>query len=343
MYIIVVNIFSTYRMLTQEKLRQAEAALNELEKFRTLSQDEKELIINDILGRTYIDLRCDWALKWLLADDAILTMLLQDFLPGMQITSVERIPNELPRMADDKNIIMDVLCKTESGAFVVEMQREKKTSFQNRMVYYGASMIHHQLKPGDGYEKLVPVYVLCFMDYTLHWGDDRPIHRYGLRERDSGEAFGDQLWIYLCDLKTFGKQSIDGLSPEESWLYLLKNMANFAGEPEEMGTKYAVVAEASRMYHLPDKEQIQYLFAMVSEHEKLDIGTAYYKDGFFDGHKLGKEEGWEEGRVEGKAEEKDAIARTMLAKGLPVALIIECTGLTEDEVKSIGAKKEELK
>jgi len=328
-------------MLTQEKLRQAEAALNELEKFRTLSQDEKELIINDILGRTYIDLRCDWALKWLLADDAILTMLLQDFLPGMQITSVERIPNELPRMADDKNIIMDVLCKTESGAFVVEMQREKKTSFQNRMVYYGASMIHHQLKPGDGYEKLVPVYVLCFMDYTLHWGDDRPIHRYGLRERDSGEAFGDQLWIYLCDLKTFGKQSIDGLSPEESWLYLLKNMANFAGKPEEMGTKYAVVAEASRMYHLPDKEQIQYLFAMVSEHEKLDIGTAYYKDGFLDGHKLGKEEGDAEGEargiIKGRASEKDAIARTMLAKGLPVALIIECTGLTEDEVKLVGA------
>jgi len=143
---------------------------------------------------------------------------------------------------------------------------------------------------------------------------------------------------YLCDLKTFGKQSIDGLSPEESWLYLLKNMANFAGKPEEMGTKYAVVAEASRMYHLPDKEQIQYLFAMVSEHEKLDIGTAYYKDGFLDGHKLGKEEG----RVEGRASEKDAIARTMLAKGLPVALIIECTGLTEDEVKLIGAKKEEL-
>ena len=52
-------------------------------------------------------------------------------------------------------------------------------------------------------------------------------------------------------------------TPEESWLYLLKNMATFAGKPEEMGSKYAVVAEASRMHRLPDAEQIQYLFAMV--------------------------------------------------------------------------------
>ncbi len=215
MHIIAVNIFFTLMtMLTKEKLQRCEAALNELEKFRTLAPAEKELIINSILGQDYIDLRCDWALKWLLSDDQILTMLLQDFLPGTQITSLERLPNELPRMGDDKNIIMDVLCKTDSGAFVVEMQREKKTSFQNRMVYYGASMIHRQLKPGEPYDNLVPVYVLCFMDYTMHWNDDRCIHRYGLRERDSGEAFGDQLWIYLCDLKTFGKQSIKDLSPE---------------------------------------------------------------------------------------------------------------------------------
>ena len=89
------------------------------------------------------------------------------------------------------------------------------------------------------------------------------------------------------------------------------------------------------MHHLPDKEQIQYLFAMVSEHEKLDIGTAYYKDGFLDGHKQGKEEGIEEGITIGRTGEKADIARTMLAKGLPFALIVECTGLTEDEVAKL--------
>ena len=318
-------------MLTKEKLKRCEAALNELEKFRSLTQVEKELIINSILGQAYIDLRCDWALKWLLSDDRILTMLLQDFLPGTQITSLERLPNELPRMGDDKNIIMDVLCKTDSGSFVVEMQREKKTSFQNRMVYYGASMIHRQLKPGDPYDKLVPVYVLCFMDYSMYWNDDRSIHRYGLRERDSGEAFGDQLWIYLCDLKTFGKQSIKDLSPEESWLYLLKNMATFAGKPEDMGSKYAVVAEASRMHHLPDAEQIQYLFAMVSEHEKLDIGTAYYKDGFLDGQKQGREEG--------QAERAMAIAVKLIEHEMPEDTVAEMTELPIEIVASLVKSK----
>ena len=73
------------------------------------------------------------------------------------------------------------------------------------------------------------------------------------------------------------------------------------------------MAEASRMLHLPDKEQIQYLFAMVSEHEKLDIGTAYYKDGF------------EEGQIK--------TAKQLIAQ----------YGLNpEDVAKLIGVKKEEL-
>ena len=74
---------------------------------------------------------------------------------------------------------------------------------------------------------------------------------------------------------------------------------------------------------------------MVSEHEKLDIGTAYYKDGFLDGHKQGKEEGIEEGITIGRTGEKADIAKNLLEMGMPVADIVKATGLTEDEVAKL--------
>ena len=69
------------------------AVVNEVERYRDLSEKEKEGIVLSIIGRPYMDLRSDWAFKHVLQDKAILKMLLNDFLPE-QIDSVELQPNE---------------------------------------------------------------------------------------------------------------------------------------------------------------------------------------------------------------------------------------------------------
>lgn len=38
-----------------------------------------------------------------------------------------------------------------------------------------------------------------------------------------------------------------GLSPLESWLFILKNMGNFAGKPEDMGEYVTVVLQRLRV------------------------------------------------------------------------------------------------
>ena len=48
-----------------------------------------------------------------------------------------------------------------------------------------------------------------------------------------------------------------------------------------------------------------------------------------------REQGEARGRAEGKAEEKSAIARRMLKAGLPMDVIVECSGLSEDEVREL--------
>lgn len=92
------------------------------------------------------------------------------------------------------------------------------------------------------------------------------------------------------------------------------------------------------MYTLPDEQMIQYLRNMITEEERLDMGGAYYDDGFADGKQAGLEEGRKEGREEGRGAERMAIAEKLRAMGMPLESIALATGLSVEELKVIAAK-----
>ena len=85
------------------------------------------------------------------------------------------------------------------------------------------------------------------------------------------------------------------------------------------------------MYTLPDEQMIQYLRNMITEEERLDMGGAYYDDGFADG----KQAGLEEGRKEGMEKERMAIAEKLRGMGMPLESIAQATGLSVEELKGI--------
>ena len=321
------------KKLTPAQMRKFVAIVNEVERYRDLSEREKEQLVLSIVDHPYMDLRCDWAFKHVMKNTEILKMLLNDFLPE-EIESVEPLPNEIDKLRpDDKNVIMDVLCHTADGTeFIVEMQRKKKQSFKNRMLYYGASMLHAQLKPREPYSSLKPVYVICFMDFKMHHETEQLVYRYALCEQGSGERYSDLLSIYFCELPRLQASSIEGLDPVQSWFYILANMRIFAGKPEEMGKRYAAIAQEARMPGPPEEEELtKYFRNMITEEEKLDMGTAYYEDGFIDGVEKGKAEGLAEGEVNAMRR----MAVNMLAAGEDVSRVSEFTGLSTDEVLAL--------
>lgn len=320
--------------LTSEQLKQYIAVLDAAEPYRDLSDDEKEHIVRAIMERPYMDLRSDFAFKHVFRDMNLLKMLLEDVLPESIVSveplnSLEALPNEIDKMRpDDKNIIMDVLAKTKDGReIIVEMQRKNKTSFKNRMMYYGASMLHGQLKRNDAYSKLRPVYVLCFMDFKLQHVTDQLLYHYTMMEVNSAERYGNQLSVFLFELKRLNKKEMKGLSPLESWLYILKNMGNFAGKPEDMGKRYSAVAEAAKMHDLPDKDKLRYLNDMISEEEILDMREATLEEG--------RAEGREEGREEGRKEQRIEYTKAMLSRGIDVSVISDITGFSVEELEEL--------
>jgi predicted transposase/invertase (TIGR01784 family) len=49
----------------------------------------------------------------------------------------------------------------------------------------------------------------------------------------------------------------------------------------------------------------------------------------------GKEEGREEGLFEGRRQQAEAIARSLLERGLDIALVMQTTGLSEKQVQKL--------
>ena len=299
--------------------------VEEYEKIRTLTAEEKERLYALATEGPFMDLRSDWALKHALSDIRVLKKLLNDMLP-IKVDKVTPLPNEVDRFFEgDKDATMDVLCESEGRQFLVEMQRRKQAWFTRRMLYYGASMFHAQLKKGENYDKLCPVFVICFMDFVLPHEDDKPIYRYAMREISSGERYPvpgdngvDLLFISLCELPRLRKQ-YEQLTIEEKWLYYLENMHNFAGVPEGIDEDFKPLFEVSRLNRLDEKEKFQYFRDMLTDYQKRDIGTAYFEDGLKEGLEKGLEQGHENASRE--------IARKLLELGFPVEQIKQATGI----------------
>ena len=81
---------------------------------------------------------------------------------------------------------------------------------------------------------------------------------------------------------------------------------------------------------------------MITEEERLDMGTAYYEDGFIDGVEKGKAEGKAEGLAEGKAEgeakARREMAAALLKMGLDAQAVAEATQLSLGEVTVLREK-----
>ena len=300
------------------------AIVNEFEQYRSLSQPEKLKLIKDVIDKPYLDLLCDWAFKHVFGNNLdLLQMLLRDILQ-MDLTVQESLPNEIDKFRpDDKNIIMDVICRLRDGRrIIVEMQQEKKTGFKDRIAYYGAANFVKQLKRSEKYTEVHAVYVVCFVNFKMQHTDcpqGKIVYTYELREQDTGELYGEYISLNFCELPRLAKKSFEALNPKEQWFHLLKNMRNFAVNPKGIPERMKKVLEAARSSTLVEQEQLQYFRAMISDIEKEDIAIANYKDGF------------DEGMEKGKAE----VAKKMLAKHEPLEKIVEYSGLTEEQIKAL--------
>ena len=77
-------------------------------------------------------------------------------------------PELIPDKINDKNLILDILVKTDDDKLIdIEMQTSSFSHIlSNRLQLYGARMLSSQAKKGELYHHLNPVYQIIFLNDT---------------------------------------------------------------------------------------------------------------------------------------------------------------------------------
>ena len=309
----------------------------------------------------YLNPKADLTFKKVFGEHEQLTLsLLNALLPldeGKQIEHLEFIPTELvPENPMKKNSVVDVRCHETGGReFIVEMQLNWNNEFKNRVILNAAKAVVKQLDKGEDYTLIKPVYSLNFInDLGFDTETDRFYHDYALVDVADTDRHLEGLRFVFVELKKFKPQSIMERKMAVLWLRFLTEIDEHTAEaPAELLAN----PDTSRALHILEKSAYteaqlytyeQFWYAVVNERVLIEGG---YKKGRAEGLQQGIQQGLQQGIQQGLQQgiqqgiqqgeqlggqkKAVAIARSLKAKGIPIDIISESTGLTVEEIAQL--------
>ena len=217
------------------------------------------------------------------------------------IESLVYLPTEsAPEIAAFKYSIVDVRCLDNHGRyFIVEMQVEWMKDFMQRMVYNAAATYVHQLKRGDAYKELSPVYGVAIINDTF---DNSPdwFHHFKMTNAGNGSRTLEDIQLVLIELPKLKPTTLIEKKLAILWLRFLKEIDDRTEKIDEVFLQVEPIKEALQLAQesaYTSEELIIYnkSWDVVSTGKTLMLGK------FAEGEAKGKAEGLAEGLQKGEA------------------------------------------
>ena len=221
-------------------------------------------------------------------------------------------PNLDPGIIGKKRIILDVHVKDEQNRhFNIEMQTTcKGIAEMMRFEFYGARALNNQLKSGEFYDQLKPVYQIIFID-EYAWNNRNLINQYQMRnEQGENESYYPLIlrtFIHMPAINDIVKEKkMQRLNDFEQLVYLFENNE----KNDILKSKERLVKVFMDKYEEMRKDDELWSTAMA-----IQMGEARYLNGLRDSFEEGKAAGKMEGKIEGKLEgERQLLHRQMQIK-----------------------------
>ena len=160
------------------------------------------------------------------------------FDPDRFIETINYLPPEMiPDNPTRKNSLVDVRCRDNRGRqFIVEMQMYWDGSFTNRLVFNAGKAYVRQLKRGDEYHLLQPVYTLAILNEDFDRKTDRFYHHFQIVNRENTDEIIPGLEFVLVELTDkFRPETMSDRKLAVLWLRFLKEVdENMRSLPPEM-------------------------------------------------------------------------------------------------------------
>ena len=197
---------------------------------------------NEKMAGKYLNPKADLIFKLVFGEHEDLMMsLLNALLPldsDGQITSLEYVtPEMVPENPSKKNSIVDVRCTDQKGRqFIVEMQLHWNEGFKQRVVFNASKAVVKQLKKGEDYTLIQPVYSLNFINEGMFQPDtDEFYHDFAIVNVEHSDRIIEGLRFVFVELPKFKPQSIAEKKMAVLWLRFLTEISEATEEaPAEL-------------------------------------------------------------------------------------------------------------
>jgi len=276
-----------------------------------------------------------------------------DLPEGRRVLDVEILnPYQAPRIQGLRETTLDVRAKDQRGVqYIVEMQVQKRTGFEKRVLFYSAKAYSGQVLRGEDYPRLNQVIFIGICDFSFFEGDDYLTRHLILNTSTLKQELTD-LEFNFIELPKFNKAEGELAGVIEQWAFFLKNAPNLDLVPasvKDQGLK-AAYETANTFQWTKDELDVYDYWSMRTQDERGAIQFAQeegikkgiqkgreegIKEGIKKGLKEGREEGIKEGREVGEKQMALEIARRMKAKGRTTEEICELTGLAPEELAEL--------
>ena len=214
------------------------------------------------------------------------------------IQDVEILNNDLNKEHNEgKFSRLDIKAKTDKGELInIEIQVKNEYNMIQRTLYYWSRIYTDQLSSTRDYSELSRTICINILNFKL-LDNDSYHNTYRLKELTTNEELTDIEEIHFIELpKSKHVDKDEVLRNAKAQLYKISLDKDSIARYREF---------EKRMYD-----------------ETSALNSA-------------KREGKEEGLKEGKLQAKYDLAKKSISKGLPISLISELTGLSEDEIKNL--------
>ena len=197
---------------------------------------------NAVMSGKYLDPKADLTFKLVFGEHPDLVMsLLNALLPlddDGQIASVEYMtPEMVPDNPGKKDSVVDVRCIDEKGRqFIVEMQLYWNEFFQQRVLLNASKAVVRQLKKGEDYNLIQPVYCLNLVnDVGFESGPDEFYHDYAIVNVEHSDRIIEGLRFVFVELPKFKPKTIAERKMAVLWLRFLTEISgNTEDAPAEL-------------------------------------------------------------------------------------------------------------
>lgn len=327
-----------YRFITENAVRYQKSAKNFLGTNKIINFAEN----TTTMGK-YLDPRADLTFKKVFADHKdLMISFLNALLPlpdDGQVTSIEYLPFELiPTMPLKKDTIVDVRCEDQRRRqFIVEMQMIWTADFFKRVLFNSSKAYVKQLRSGEDYSDLQPVYSLNLINEAFLHDTDEWYHDYGLMEfKYPGHVIEDMHVIFI-ELPKFKPHSFTEKKMTALWLRFLTEIdGDTKIAPKELlenpETRKALDIVEESAYSDAQMAGYDHFWDMVSVERTLHSSVRRERE---KGKAEGLAEGMKQGLAQGAHDSAMASAKAMKADGMPTALIAKYTGLSEEMVAKL--------